>query len=206
MHPILRRSIAMVFAAVLVPAAARGQEITGLEPIRRPVDDGWRPRLGPGEYLVPGSVRIVSATGQVTPMPDPPSPGKLMPAPGRIIPSTPMAASPQAPMTYAAPAPMASSCYSSSYQPQVYAPPAVLYEAPPRAAPGPGYYEVPAYAPQGRPIFALPGAAPRRRFGPRLAGRFDVGMRHRVDNQMSIGFGIGDGARSMSACGPWGCR
>jgi len=196
-------------AVLFVVLALIGQGIAHPEPIARAgptpaADDGWRPALAPGEYLVPGSVRLVSASGQVTPMPDPPA--KSIPAPGRVIRSTPMAATPQAPMTYAVPAPMASSCYASSYQPQSYAPAPMYYEAPPRAEPGPAYYEVPAYAPQGRPIYALPGAAPRRRGFPRLAARWDVGMRHRVDNQMSIGFGIGDGARSMASCGPWGCR
>jgi len=187
--------------------------IRNLEPVPTakpgpPPDESWRPDLGPGEILVPGSVRhyrvfkvgdqIGRSEVQTTPTPSTPAP-------------VPQAVVPQAvvPQTYAAPmAAPSTSCYSSAYT-GGYSYGAQTYSAAPQAfsSPTPAYFSPPpAYYSSPAPLYAAP-PAPRRR-GLRFAGGLGWGIEREsyARTRLGLNLGIGQRAAERAACGPWGCR
>lgn len=192
-------------------AAALAAPIAELEPIPTarpgpPPDRSWLPTLGPGEWLVPGSVRdipvrTVAAQGGIAPVVAPP----------------PVVSAPAAPSVGApyAQAPYAASCYTSSYG--AYAGSASYY-----AAQG-GLIAAPAPAPviaQPAPVYARPApvyvepapVAPPVRERPRRGMRFALRqhVRLRVGAEAELGnrleFGTGSGACPGGYCPAPGYR
>jgi hypothetical protein len=178
-------------------------------------DESWRPDLGPGERLVPGSIRhyrvirvgdqVVRSEVQTVRSEVQSTPTPSTPAPQAVVPQVVV------PQTYTAPmAAPSTSCYSSAYG-GGYSYGAQTYSATPRAysSPSPVYLSPPPVYSSPAPLYAVPDEPPPRRRrggGPFYALRQRTHLRIAAEFGNDFNLGMGIGQHALGTCGPWGCR